>query len=1079
MAGLTTFAGLTAALDRLGLAGERPHPAGEPGQSAAEAGAAWVALGLLTPFQLEAVLAGRGEGLRVGSYVLLDRLGSGGMGEVFRARHVRLGHEVALKVIRQDRVESATASGRFLRELRGMARVSHPNVVRVYNAGRDARHFYFSMEYVRGPSLAELVRRGGPLSVADACRAAADGALGLAAVHAAGLVHRDIKPENLVREAATGRTKVLDLGLAGLAARQLNDSDAATLTRTGIVLGTPDTMAPEQALDPRAAGPRSDLYSLGCTLAFLLTGRPVFPDGSAVEKLFRHVYAPPPDLRAGRPDAPPELAEIVARLLAKSPGDRYPSATAVADALRPFAGGGAEPAAEPFAFADPAAEEFELEEVGPPSRWRWRVAAGGVLAVVATVVLAFAVAGRPVGTRSASDPAAAAPGSACPEDKLAALKSALGKPGADVPKLRAELYALHAECRNGPLGVAAAQALRAAPSPLDDLPLLEGGRDRPPLVARRVPPGPRHWGPAHAVAVSPDGETVATAGADRLVRLWSARTGGPLRTLAGFDDPVYDVTFSPDGKRVAASSRLISTNDAEGFERKSRVWDVATGELLLTAGGGGDDRAVSWRYGPAGDTALAGAYDCLQVRSATDGKVLRSLAGKGGTNWVVKAEFSRDGGHALAAAGDFRVHVWNLATGEEVRAWKASDWHFDGFDRSPTADTVLTVADGRIRVWDWTTGAKLAEHEFAPAPVRAAFSPDGRRLLAGCSDGGLRVIDAAAGKPGDPAPGHDGPVQGVAWAPGGRRAFSVGRDGTLRRWDAGGERPVELDPPPAARPATALAFTDDDRSVVVARPGQPPEVWKIGDSAPADTGTGPPGEAGPVAISPDGKRVAGAAGGATVRVWPLPTGSAKDLEVGPAAALAWLPDSRRLLLARRDQPELLVIDAATGRVGGRLPAAGPVGGPLAVSPDGKWVAGALQNGDIAWWDVAAGKPAGGSPRPRPQSVAAALAFAPAGRTLRAFGDGWGVTDLPLDPAGQGRQVWDAGPAVACGGAVSFDGTTTVVAAKTGEVALLPGTGNRVRDWKLPGRVTSLAFATNGRYLAAAHADGSVGVYRVP
>jgi serine/threonine protein kinase/WD40 repeat protein len=1065
----------------------------DPIQTAREAGSRLVAAGVLTPFQLEALLRGKGDRLRVGPYLLLDRIGAGGMGEVFRARHTRLGREVALKLIRQDKLESPTVEARFLRELRGTARVEHPNVVRVFNAGRDERHLYFSMQYVRGDSLAKIVQENGPLPISEACRAIADAALGLEAVHTAGLVHRDIKPANLVRETATGRTKVLDLGLAGLTIRSFDDTAGGTLTETGTLLGTHDYMAPEQARNPHNADSRSDLYSLGCTLFCLLTGRPPFASGSPVEKLMKHVYTSPPDIRDTRSDVPPELAAVVAKLLAKEPAERFQSGSALADALRSF--GTFTP--NPIASA-PLGEEFEslgeqfsfnleMDELPPtvailPKQKARRlpiILLGLLFSVLAIIVVFFSW--LTFSSDSKTVPSAIA--GTLPTDKLSLVRAALGKPGADVPKLRAELYSMHGENRGGPLGTSVAQALRSVSSPLDELKLLDPGRGKPPLVALRSAPGPRHWGPAHAIAVSPSGETVATVGADRLVRLWSAQNGKPLRVLGGFGDPIYDVTFSPDSKRVAATSRLANANDTEGFERKARIWDVATGELLVTAGKN-QDWVVSWRFAPNGETALAGTYDRLHLRSTKDGEALKTFTAKNAsTNWVMKAGFSRNGEYAIAACNNFHLHVWNVSTGEEVRAWKASDWFMDDFDLSQTRDEVLTVADGRIRIWDWTTGKKRAEYQFQSSPIRASFSPNGKQILVGSADGRFRLIDSATEKLSEPINGHDGPVHGICWDKINQRAFSVGHDGILRRWSNSGQQLVEIDPPPPIRQATALAFTDEDRTLIIARPGQPPETWDISSSQTAMTSNLPIVEPGSVAISPDGRRVLLAAGPAMVRVVTVPSGESKEIDLGTAGrilGLAWLPDAKRFLIATSEpRAELSIIDATTGRNFSRLPLASEqVEGLPTLSGDGKWAAAALRTGGIGWWDLSANKFLVESPRPNPGSAVSGLLFSPTHEQLRIFGTGWQVTELPIAGTRPGRQIWDADLRIPLGGTISADAKMTAMCTKAAQVILLSESSKVLREWSLPGRVTALGFSINGRYLALAHSDGGIGVYRV-
>ena len=304
----------------------------------------------LTPYQANQLFRGHGRDLVLGSYVLLGRLGEGSMGQVFKARHLRMDRVVAIKVIHRDRLGEAKAVRRFQREVRAAARLDHPNVVHAYDAGQAGSLHYFVMEYIEGTDLHRLVGRQGPLPVAQACEYVRQAALGLQHVHEKGLIHRDVKPHNLMRTPA-GRIKVLDVGLVRQT-EPATDSSVA-MTRKGVVLGTVNFLAPEQAASPGAADARADLYSLGCTFYYLLSGRVPFPEGSLVEKLLKHQREEPVPLGQARPGLPLGVAAVVRRLMAKSPEDRYRTAADLAatlDALPPVppgAGDGFPPSALP------------------------------------------------------------------------------------------------------------------------------------------------------------------------------------------------------------------------------------------------------------------------------------------------------------------------------------------------------------------------------------------------------------------------------------------------------------------------------------------------------------------------------------------------------------------------------------------------------------------------------------------------------------------------------------------------------------------------------------------------------------
>lgn len=303
--------------------------------------------GWLTPYQINQLFLGRGTDLLLGSYVLLERLGEGGMGAVFKARNWKLGKIVAVKVIRKDRLSNAQAVRRFHREIRAAAQLNHPNIVLAFDADEVGGTHLFVMEYVQGIDLGRLVQAQGALPIDQACEFIRQAALGLQHAFESGLVHRDIKPSNLLVTRSSvlaaqpvggpsGRglsgpqsgvsirsvVKVLDLGLARSDSGG-DDSSCGTLTQEGTLMGTPDYIAPEQALNSHMADIRSDLYSLGCTFYFLLTGQVPHPGGTMTDKLLRHQLQEPTPLERLRPEVPPGVAAVIRKLLAKQPAERY------------------------------------------------------------------------------------------------------------------------------------------------------------------------------------------------------------------------------------------------------------------------------------------------------------------------------------------------------------------------------------------------------------------------------------------------------------------------------------------------------------------------------------------------------------------------------------------------------------------------------------------------------------------------------------------------------------------------------------------------------------------------------------
>ena len=269
-------------------------------------------------------------GDRIGHFELVEYVGGGGMGRVFRAIDTQLGRTVALKVLPPEQAGVADTLQRFQNEAQSTARLDHENIARVYFVGKDRDLSYIVFEFVEGVNVRLLVEQKGPLPLAEALSYTIQVTEALAHADARGVVHRDIKPSNVLIT-PDGRVKLIDMGLARLRNVDAADGD---LTQSGVTLGTFDYISPEQARDPRIADVRSDIYSLGCTLFFMLTGRPPFPEGTVLQKLLQHQGDEPPDVRRLRPDVPEEVSRVLRKMMAKDPRHRYAtSAELAADLL--------------------------------------------------------------------------------------------------------------------------------------------------------------------------------------------------------------------------------------------------------------------------------------------------------------------------------------------------------------------------------------------------------------------------------------------------------------------------------------------------------------------------------------------------------------------------------------------------------------------------------------------------------------------------------------------------------------------------------------------------------------------------
>jgi serine/threonine-protein kinase len=284
---------------------------------------------LLTRWQCDKLLQGRSKGFFLGKYKLLEHLGTGGMSAVYLAEHVNMQRRVAVKVLPQHRVNDSSYLARFYREARAAAALDHPNIVHAYDVDNQGDTHYLVMEFVQGLDLQQMVKRQGALGYEAAADYIRQSAEGLAHAHRVGLIHRDVKPANLLVD-PNGTVKVLDLGLA----RFTDDGqESLTIAHDENVLGTADYLAPEQAINSHNVDTRADIYALGCTLYFVLTGHPPFPDGTLPQRLMKHQTEEPGNISKDRPDAPPGLVEICRKMMAKSREQRYQTASEVSQAL--------------------------------------------------------------------------------------------------------------------------------------------------------------------------------------------------------------------------------------------------------------------------------------------------------------------------------------------------------------------------------------------------------------------------------------------------------------------------------------------------------------------------------------------------------------------------------------------------------------------------------------------------------------------------------------------------------------------------------------------------------------------------
>jgi eukaryotic-like serine/threonine-protein kinase len=343
---------------------EAEHPA-EPAEMASRL----VNDGILTEYQAKQFLKGRPQVLTFGSYVILEFLGKGTMGKVYKASHRMMGRVVALKILEPRYITSTRSLARFQREMQLVGRLDHPNVIRAFDADRVGDCHFIAMEYIEGFTLEDLLKARGALPPADVVYYGSQVADGLAHAHSRGVVHRDIKPSNLLLTQAK-KLKVLDFGLGTL---QEKDELTTALTTAGLAVGTPDYISPEQARMVKIDG-RSDLYSLGCTMYHLLSGQLPFKGESSMDCLVGRLTGKPVPIGEVMPGLPPRLVQTIEKLMATNPDDRYQTADEAAAAMRsllrpksvPPANGSTATVAATATVPEPAPKGVTTLEAPPP-----------------------------------------------------------------------------------------------------------------------------------------------------------------------------------------------------------------------------------------------------------------------------------------------------------------------------------------------------------------------------------------------------------------------------------------------------------------------------------------------------------------------------------------------------------------------------------------------------------------------------------------------------------------------------------------------------------------------------------------
>lgn len=588
-------------------------------------------------------------------FEILEEIGRGGMGIVYRARQLSDGQILAIKVIRKDRLLHDEAVRRFRREAQAAARLSHPNIVTVFDFDRAGDTHYLVMEHVAGITLERHVEQTGPLTIPQACDFVRQAALGLQHAHEQALVHRDIKPSNLMvtpiptasplprgegrgEQGVNYTVKLLDMGVARVL--QLGGASVAeslsTLTQGGAVIGTADYVAPEQLEDPHGADIRADLYSLGCTFYFLLTGQVPFPGGSMLSKLDKQRWHAPTALTHLRGDIPPAVARVVEKLMAKTPAERFQTPGALAEALAVLTRHG---------YEDPPAPRIELREI--------RRMTGHADAVLC---LDCALDGRHVA-------------SGARDGLLIYWDAVTGQIVRRFPNHPQEIRSVAFSPTSELLASASGFTVR-----LYD------------VRGQEVRRFTGHTASIKCLAFSADGKRLLSGSDDKTIRLWDVPSGREVLRFSRHTAGITALAF------VAGTSHFASASK----DQTVRLWDLKSGleiEAFLPSAGNVLDIAVS-----ADGKRLASAHfdTILRVWSLESATEIGQCVGH--RQMVSAVAFTPDGKRLLSAGQDHTLRLWDLTTFTELASTTCHAAGVNALSVSPDGTRVATAGADKMLV---------------------------------------------------------------------------------------------------------------------------------------------------------------------------------------------------------------------------------------------------------------------------------------------------------------------------------------------------------------------------------------------
>lgn len=981
---------------------------------------------------------------RFGDYLLVRKLGQGGMGVVYEARQLSLNRTVALKMIRAGEFADAEERLRFQNEVETVSRLDHPGIVPIMEVGAVGDQRYYSMKLVAGGNLAEQLGR-----YTGDFKATALLMIGVAeAVHHAhqrGVLHRDLKPANILID-ADGRPHVSDFGLAKWSGKE------GTITVSGEIMGSPAYMAPEQASGDRAAiTTATDVYGLGAVLYTVLAGRPPFVGESVLDTLDQVRDRVPDSATKSNPRVPRDLDLICRTCLEKDPRRRYSSAIALAEDLGRWLAG------RPIA----------ARRVGVITRsWMWCKRRPGLAALTAALIVALA--GGFFGV--ASQWRRAQNNFQLASRANADLKTANTGLRRTQAVLRRTLYAAHMNLvqnawESNSIGRVRDLLDQARPAP-DEF----DRRGFEWYYWQRLSQTELHTFKGletdlAPVTFSPDGRWVAAADKLGLIKAWDCVTGKEVLSIKAHPAAIRSLAFSPSGKQIVSA----------GLDHRAKIWDVATRALKLEfAGHGGPITCAA--YSPDGLRIVTSSWDkTAKVWDAASGKVWLTLEGHSARLRAVA--FSPDGRKIATGSFDHTIKIWDASRGANLYTLKGHTDVVGGLAFSADSRRLASASNDRtIRVWDVPTGAlELTLKGHTNWVHGVAFSPDGRRLASAGWDRTVRLWDAVKGDELLSFKGHTDNVMSVAFNPDGRRVASCSSDNTVKVWEslANGETQVLRDHGEKVRD---LAFSADGSRLVSVDDAGAVYVWDAESGREAIL----PFKVSPaihsVSFGPDG-RFAFDSGG-LVQVRDSSTGR-ELLKFGKGAApisrVASRPDGQRIACAQGK--DIKIWDPNEATIVRELTGHSDLIASLAYSPDGTRIVSADEVGHLKIWDADNGRALHSIGNPTPVAELHAVAFSPSGRRIATAGRD-GMARVIDAESGRELVVLKGHIGAVYDVAFSPDGRRIATCARDQTVKLWDAvTGSEVLTLKgHTSSVVAVSFSPDGRRIASGSGDRTVRIW---